>query len=171
VRWNLGPEIAILGSTKELLQLNGLKVQFPSSEVYQQFGLPLPQEEISPFLLSIEKSDNGVPLAIVITSKVALPEDTLFKDVVLELSWSGGKLVRIYTILNPRRDTFLVNEGDNLSKITQSLLPELPKASFEQALVAIFRLNPKAFIAGNIHRLRAWCAIKNSYFIYGGEYS
>jgi pilus assembly protein FimV len=147
-------KIAILGSSKELQQLKGFKVQFPSSEVYQQFGLPLPKDESNPFLLSIEKAEDGTPIAILITSKTVIPEDTLFKDLVLELSWSGGKLIRIYTILNPRRDTFLVNEGDNLSKITQSLLPELPQASFEQALLAIFRLNPNAFIAGNIHRLK-----------------
>ncbi|SMC46559.1 FimV/HubP family polar landmark protein [Polynucleobacter kasalickyi] len=146
--------IAILGSNQELSKLSNLKVQFPSQLVFDKYGLKVPDAQNN-YLLSIEKSTNGLPVSIFLKTENVIPEQELFNDLLIEVSWTGGKLIRAYTILNVNKMVITVNPGDNLSSITQSLMPELPQASFEQVLTAIFRLNPKAFIAGNIHRLRA----------------
>jgi pilus assembly protein FimV len=146
-------KIAILGNEQELKQLSQLKVHFPAKEVYDQYALNQPSD-INNFSLSIERASNQVPTVIMVKTVNPIPLDELFNEILIEVSWTGGKLVRVYTILNSNKSPVTVNPGDNLSRITQSLMPELPQASFEQALTAIFRLNPKAFIAGNIHRLK-----------------
>ncbi len=146
-------KIAILGNEQELRQLSQLKVHFPALEVYEQYGLKQPIE-IDNFSLSIERTSNQLPTVILVKTEKAIPLEELFNEILIEVSWTGGKLIRVYTILNSNKTPVIVNPGDNLSRITQSLMPELPQASFEQALTAIFRLNPKAFIAGNIHRLK-----------------
>jgi len=146
-------KIAILGNEQELRQLSQLKVNFPAKEVYEQYGLKQPID-IDNFSLSIERNSNQLPTVITVKTANPIPLEELFNEILIELSWTGGKLVRVYTILNSNKTPVTVNPGDNLSRITQSLMPELPQASFDQALTAIFRLNPKAFIAGNIHRLK-----------------
>ena len=146
-------KIAILGNEQELKQLSQLKVNFPVKEVYEQYGLKQPID-IDNFSLSIERTSNQLPTVIMVKTVKAIPLEELFNELLIEVSWTGGKLVRVYTILNSNKTPVTVNPGDNLSRITQSLMPELPQASFEQALTAIFRLNPQAFIAGNIHRLK-----------------
>jgi pilus assembly protein FimV len=128
-------------------------VNFPAKEVYEQYGLKQPID-IDNFSLSIERNSNQLPTVITVKTANPIPLEELFNEILIELSWTGGKLVRVYTILNSNKTPVTVNPGDNLSRITQSLMPELPQASFDQALTAIFRLNPKAFIAGNIHRLK-----------------
>jgi pilus assembly protein FimV len=146
-------KIAILGNEQELRQLAQLKVNFPAREVYEQYGLKQPID-IDNFSLSIERTSNQLPIVILVKTEKAIPLEEIFNEILIEVSWTGGKLIRVYTILNSNKSPVTVNSGDNLSKITQSLMPDLPQASFEQALTAIFRLNPKAFIAGNIHRLK-----------------
>jgi pilus assembly protein FimV len=146
-------KIAFLGNEQELRQLSQLKVNFPAREVYEQYGLKQPTD-IDNFSLSIERTSNQLPTVILVKTDQAIPLEELFNEILIEVSWTGGKLIRVYTILNSNKTPVTVNPGDNLSRITQSLMPELPQASFEQALTAIFRLNPKAFIAGNIHRLK-----------------
>ncbi len=145
--------IALLGSPQELSKLSNLKVQFPDQTVFDQYGLKQPTD-LGNYFLTIESSSNNIPKTIFVKTEKAISDQELFNELLIELSWTGGKLVRVYTILNPNKTAITVQSGDNLSTITQSLLPELPNTSFEQALIALFRLNPSAFIAGNIHRLK-----------------
>lgn len=146
--------IAILGNPQELTKLSNLKVQFPDQAVFDQYGLKQPTD-LDNYFLTIESSANNIPKTLFVKTEKVISDQELFNELLIELSWTGGKLVRVYTILNTNKTAITVKSGDNLSTITQSLLPELPNATFEQALTALFRLNPSAFIAGNIHRLKA----------------
>lgn len=57
----------------------------------------------------------------------------------------------------PERKTIRVGKGDTAGSLARSMVPE--GVSVEQMLVAMLNSNPKAFIGGNVNRLRAGVAI------------
>lgn len=148
-------EIAIIYRSSELHNAKSFQVHVGNVELYQKLGLTLPEKNTVPEL-SIVKNSNGLPANI----KVAFPKDafvnqTTFSDLVLELSWSTGKLIRVYTVLHPKRENISVKDGDRLGQLANELATTVPQADLDQVLVALYRLNPKAFISGNIHRLKS----------------
>lgn len=98
-----------------------------------------------------------------------------FVDVILELTWSSGRLVREYTLLfDPpslpkpapapapapvvrppvtAASEYRVRAGDSLSKVAGRT--QVAGISLDQMLVGLFRNNPDAFIDGNMNRLKA----------------
>jgi pilus assembly protein FimV len=55
---------------------------------------------------------------------------------------------------------YRVHEGDNLSYIAQKVQRNIPNASFNQVLAALYQLNPNAFINGNVNLLRSGANLK-----------
>ncbi len=150
----LEAKIMILMSAKEVKTLGKLEAQLADSVTFEKFLITRPNDELLP-RLSIQKDGTGRPIAIQIQfSKNVLEIDKAFNDLVIELSWSSGKLTRVYTILNTQAQEMQVQQGDSLQGIASQIAPQLAGVEFNQVLVALYRLNPKAFYAGNIHRLK-----------------
>jgi len=122
--------------------------------VYQKLGIN--KASGSPELsLSWIKNSAGKPTHILVQSAKPLSsKDGLFQDLVIELKWSSGLIRRVYTILTDQAKEIKVNPGENLSQLTNRLLPEMGGANFDQTLISLYRVNPNAFFAGNIHRLK-----------------
>ena len=108
------------------------------------------------------------------------PINEPFVDMLVELNWSAGRLMREYTFLldppdmpapaaaanvgtpvsrpvaraaRPIGGDYRVQRGDTLGKIARQNKPD--GVTMDQMLVALYRANPDAFIDENINRLRA----------------
>jgi pilus assembly protein FimV len=152
---NLEARIAILMSESEVLKM-GTKLQAKLAPTvdYEKFGISVPAEQIQP-TITIEKDTSGRPKNILL--KFDQPSSELqkaFSDIVIELDFSNGKVVRVYTLLNPQAKEIQVQPGQKMVEIAAQISPDLAGADADQILVALYRLNPKAFFAGNINRLK-----------------
>lgn len=151
---NLEARIVILMSTQEVQAMGNLQAQVAEPSSFEKFGITKLSEDSTPSI-KIQKDAAGKPVAILLSfSKTARELEKAFNDMVIELSWSSGKLTRVYTVLNIQSKEVQVKAGDNLISLTQQIAPQLAGAEFNQVLVALYRLNPKAFYAGSIHRLK-----------------
>lgn len=113
----------------------------------------------------------------------ARPINDPFVDVLVELNWSAGRLLREYTFLLDPPDMpapaaaagvgaaiskpvaraaspiggapgdYRVKRGDTLGKIARQYKPA--GVSMDQMLIALYQANPEAFVDNNINRLRA----------------
>jgi FimV-like protein len=86
-----------------------------------------------------------------------------FVDLLIELRWNGGRLLRDLTLLLQAQATdkpaslppsgLVVQAGDTASQLARDHKND--QVSLEQMLVALLKQNPDAFIDGNVNRLRA----------------
>jgi|GEM_PF-853992 len=150
----LEAKILILMSAKEARTLGELEARIADQSLFEKFGIQKLSDEFKPNL-SIQKDNVGKPVAIILKfSKKSVDLEKAFNDVVIELSWSSGKITRVYTILNTQSKEIQVQPGDNLVNLASQIAPQLSSVETNQILVALYRLNPKAFYAGNINRLK-----------------
>ena len=151
---NLQASIKILMSAKEASSYGKLQAKLADDSVYEKFGIQKPGEEFSP-QISIQNDANGIPSSVVLKfTKKDSEINNAFNDIALDLIWSSGHLTRVYTILNTQAKEIQVQGGDNLVTIATQLVPQYSGVQFNQVLVALYRLNPKSFYAGNINRLK-----------------
>jgi pilus assembly protein FimV len=89
----LRAEIELLSVTKD--DLADLTARLASAEAFRQARIDR-QESLSSLRFSVDQRANGQPvIRIFSTASVADP----FLDVLIELNWSSGRLIREYTIL------------------------------------------------------------------------
>ena len=220
----LRAEIDVTSLTPE--EVGNLKIRIAPPESYRSLGVDY-NSVLPTTQATLLKRADGRPF-LRLTSDRVVQEP--FVDVILELSWSTGRLVREYTLLfdppvaqapaapapapavatapvfsapqaaavpRPPRptptpapapaptpaapvervakapppaasseggqgaaagDTYLVRPGDTLSRIASRTRPGA--VSLDQALVSLYRGNPKAFIGDNMNRLKAGVLLK-----------
>jgi len=76
-------------------ELDTLSARLASPDAYVQSNLPYPSPALG-LRLSVERRSGGEPF-IRITSQQPIPEP--FVDLLIELNWNGGKILRAYTAL------------------------------------------------------------------------
>ncbi len=216
----LRAEIDVTSLTPE--EAGNLKIRIAPPESYRSLGVDY-NSVLPTTQATLLKRADGRPF-LRLTSDRVVQEP--FVDVILELSWSTGRLVREYTLLfdppvaqapaappapavatapvfsapqaapapRPQRptppppvptpappadrvtkappsavtpeagrgdasgDTYLVRPGDTLSRIASRTRSGI--VSLDQALVSLYRGNPKAFIGDNMNRLKAGALLK-----------
>jgi len=91
------------------------------------------------------------------------PVQAPYIDVLIELRWAGGRLLRDLTVLlqanasdkppslPPSR--LVVQPGDTASDLARNHKDE--QISLEQMLLALLKQNPEAFVEDNVNRLKA----------------
>jgi len=89
----LRAEIDVVAPEKR--ELDTLKVRLGSPEAYLQSNLPYPPGSLG-LRMVIDHRSNGEPY-IKVTSAQPVPEP--FVDLLVELNWQGGKILRAYTAL------------------------------------------------------------------------
>lgn len=138
----------------EFKSLGDIELLEASSSIYQKLGVQ--KNERSPaFELSWIKNQLGKPTHILIkTQKPLIVSSGVFHDLVIELKWSSGLIRRAYTVLSDSSKGIKVAPGETLSGLAKKINPEMDGASFDQTLISLYRVNPQAFFAGNIHRLK-----------------
>ena len=85
-----------------------------------------------------------------------------FVDLLIELRWNGGRLLRDLTVLLQAQATdkpanlppsgLVVQAGDTAGQLARD--HKTDQVSLEQMLLALLKQNPDAFIDGNVNRLR-----------------
>lgn len=131
-----------------------------SAATYQKLGVNK-NTQGPVFELSWIKNSSGKPTQVLIKSEKPLTaSEGVFHDLVLELKWSSGLMRRAYTVLSDSSKGIKVSPGESLSQLAQRVTPEMGGASFDQTLISLYRANPQAFFAGNIHRLKAGQTLK-----------
>ena len=91
------------------------------------------------------------------------PVNAPFVDLLVELRWNGGRLLRDLTVLLQAQASdkpaslppsrLVVQAGDTAGQLARDHKAE--QVSLEQMLLALLKQNPDAFIDGNVNRLRA----------------
>lgn len=146
--------IAIHLHPSELQSIGQLQVSEASKEVYESLGLSRAKDRPN-LRFTIENDAKGQPSNILVAADESLGKlQNPFSDVVVELKWSSGMIRRAYTVLSDVNRSVKTKSGDNLSLIAEKILPDMAGATFDQTLIALYRANPQAFTAGNIHRLK-----------------
>lgn len=131
-----------------------------SAATYQKLGINK-NSQAPVFELSWIKNQSGKPIQVQIKSEKPLTASAgVFHDLVLELKWSSGLMRRAYTVLSDSSKGMKVAPGESLSQLAQRVTPEMGGASFDQTLISLYRANPQAFFAGNIHRLKSGQTLK-----------
>jgi pilus assembly protein FimV len=157
---NLEAKISILMSDSEFEKLGKFNAKIADSADFVKFGLSGSGSEIHPKIF-INKDSSGKPRSVVLQyDQTADALEKAFHDVVIELSWSSGKVLRVYTLLDPNSKEIQVQPGDSVISISSQIAPSLAGVEMDQLIVALYRLNPKAFFSGNIHRLKQGESLK-----------
>jgi len=143
----------------EILEAAGvadLSVALANAETYARLGIAASSTQAQ-LQLSLEKDAKGQATAVVIQSPevLKLAPNEVFLDALIELRWSAGLVRRAYTLLVGDQAKIQVKAGETLSDIATRVLPQFEGANFDQALIALYRTNPQAFVSGSIHRLAA----------------
>jgi pilus assembly protein FimV len=89
----LRAEIELLAVEKD--EVGSLAARLASSDAFQQAGIAY-STQLAQLKLAVDKNNRGQPV-IKVTS--AQPFDEPFLDLLVELSWSSGRIVREYTAL------------------------------------------------------------------------
>jgi pilus assembly protein FimV len=152
----LKAEIAIQVQASELENIKDLQVALSDPEVYQRLGISSSATQAQ-LKVSLLKGSKQEPLAILISSDevLKLQSGEVFLDALVELRWSTGLVRRVYTLMVADQAKVEVKSGDTLTEIAVRALPNFDDANLDQALIALYRVNPQAFAGGSIHRLKA----------------
>lgn len=99
----------------------------------------------------------------VLVLKGQQPVQSPFVDLLVELRWPGGRLLRDLTVLLQAQTTdkpvslpparLVVQPGDTASQLARDHKDD--RVSLEQMLLALLQQNPDAFIDGNVNRMRS----------------
>ena len=148
----------------EILEAAGitdLQVALANAETYARLGIASSSTQTQ-LQLSLEKDAKGQATAVLIQSPevLKLAPNEVFLDALIELRWSAGLVRRAYTLLVGDQAKIQVKAGETLSDIATKVLPQFEGASFDQALIALYRSNPQAFVSGSIHRLAAGAELR-----------
>ncbi|MBI5781965.1 MAG: LysM peptidoglycan-binding domain-containing protein [Rhodocyclales bacterium] len=175
----LTAEITVKATPEEL---RSLSARIAPPEYFRQVGVPY---NATTQAVDVKLVRDGNRAKIVLTSRTPIREP--FVDILLDMSWAGGRLVREFAILldppevaAPARPVpavgkdvtapsktaaarqipgqWSVQPGETLYAIARQVAPSGLTA--EQTLVALWRANPHAFIDGDINRLKAGASLK-----------
>ena len=151
----LKAEIAIQLQSSELENIKDLQVALSDPEIYQRLGISSSATQAQ-LKVSLLKGSKQEPLAILISSDevLKLQSGEVFLDALVELRWSTGLVRRVYTLMVADQAKVEVKSGDTLTEIAVRALPNFDDANLDQALIALYRVNPQAFAGGSIHRLK-----------------
>jgi len=151
----LDARIALLIPADEVAQLNALEVHIGSQASYDRLGILRPNIEALPRIwIAKDAAQRPAFIRLQYLQPTALDE-SIFRDVVVELKWATGRLTRVYTLINPNQIKREVQLGESLSLIATELADDFPGIQASQVMLALYRSNPKAFVSGSIHRLKA----------------
>ncbi len=157
-------------------ELDSLKVQLAPRAAFQQSGVPYPEEaDDIQFSIDSEDGDGGAILRVRTNSAL----DTPYLHLLMQLSWSGGNMLREYVALIDPADygniadtstyedesvaesyseqgkqtggVVTVEKGDTVSGIAKRYRPN--DVSMQQVWMAFYNLNRSAFPTGNIDLL------------------
>ncbi len=147
-------EFPIRVGVDEQLALSSLNVAISNKASYERLGISKKIIDLNPQAMIYRNQQQQLMVLLETVEAVPISDDP-FLDVLLTLNWSAGSLTKTYTLLLGDAQKILVRPGQTLSEIAAQLAPQLPGASLDQTMMALFKANPDAFASGSINRLEA----------------
>ena len=152
-------EFPIRVGVDEQSALSSLNVAIPNRGAYERLGISKKIIDLNPQAMIYRNQQQQLMVLLETVEAVPVTDDP-FLDVLVTLNWSAGSLTKTYTLLLGDAQKILVRPGQTLSEIAAQLAPQLPGASLDQAMMALFKANPDAFASGSINRLEAGAELK-----------
>ena len=147
-------EIPIRVDAADQSLLSSLTVDMPNRAAYERLGISQRIIDLNPQAMIYRNRQEELMVLIETVNPVPVVEEP-FINVLLNLTWSNGSLVKVFTFLLADPQKLLVKSGQTLSEIALNILPQLEGATLDQAMIALFKANPDAFASGNINLLSA----------------
>ena len=147
-------EIPIRVDATDQSLLSSLTVDMPNRAAYERLGISQRIIDLNPQAMIYRNRQEELMVLIETVNPVPVVEEP-FINVLLNLTWSNGSLVKVFTFLLADPQKLLVKSGQTLSEIALNILPQLEGATLDQAMIALFKANPDAFASGNINLLSA----------------
>lgn len=150
----LKAEFPIRVGIDEQSALPSLNVAISNRASYERLGISKKIIDLNPQAMIYRNQQQQLMVLVETVEAVPITDDP-FLDVLVTLNWSAGSLTKAYTLLLGDAQKILVKPGQTLSEIAAQLAPQLPGASLDQTMMALFKANPDAFASGSINRLEA----------------
>ena len=147
-------EIPIRVGTQEQAALASLKAGTLPKASYERLGISQKILELNP-QLSIYRNGQEQLVVLVETVNAVPVSDDPFVDLLVNLNWSSGSIIKTFTLLLGDAQKVLVKPGQTLSEIAAMMAPQLDGATLDQTMMALYKANPDAFASGSINRLAA----------------
>jgi len=150
----LRAEIPVRTGIEDRPYLESLVIEPVMKADYERLG-------ISPHVLDYKPSitlKRNQPEQFLIVVQTENPIETgkdPFVDIILGLKWTNGGIAKTYSLMVGDVSQVTVRPGQSLSEIASQIRPQLGSADLDEALLALYKANPDAFIGGSIHRLKA----------------
>ena len=152
-----------------------LRAGMASADIYKVTQVEFPNINGTPLDINVElMRREGGRYYIKLTSDKSISNN--FIDLLIELRWSTGRLIKKFSIalsdtkaevkaepktsmpvIGSGSDKLVVERGDTASEIAVTKLEG--SVSLDQMLLAMLRSNPDAFVASNVNRLKAGAVI------------
>ena len=156
---SLKVEIPVKTKQEDQKTVDALSVNPLTKAEYERLGISSKILDYNPNI-SLKKVNSGQQVIIIETDRAIEVDQDPFIDVIIGLKWSNGGLAKPYTLMVGDVSKVVVRPGQTLSEIAQQMIPQLSGADMDEAILALYKANPDAFIGGSIHRLIAGAELK-----------
>ena len=150
----LKAEIPLRMSAQDQSNLDALSIEPISKIDYERLGISPRILEFKP-TISLRKVSPSQGMITVESGDAIDTSKDPFVDLIVGLKWANGAIAKTYSLMVGDVSKVLVKPGQSLSEIASQISPQLGGADMDEALLALYKANPDAFIGGSIHRLMA----------------
>lgn len=147
-------EIPIRITLDDESALETLEVSMANKLTYARLGISGKILELNPQVMIYRAKQDRLYVLVETVEAVPVSDDP-FLDLLINLTWASGSINKVYTLLLGDAQKITVQPGQTLSEIAAELAPQLDGASLDQAMMALFKANPDAFVSGSINKLAA----------------
>lgn len=150
----LRAEIPVRTGIEDRPYLESLAIDPVSKADYERLGIAPRILDYKPSI-TLKRNQPEQFLIVVQTENSIETGKDPFVDIILGLKWTNGGIAKTYSLMVGDVSQVTVRPGQSLSEIASQIRPQLGSADMDEALLALYKANPDAFIGGSIHRLKA----------------
>ena len=150
----LRAEIPVRTGVEDRPYLESLAIDPVTKGDYERLGISTRILDYKPSI-TLKRNQPEQFLIIVQTENSIETGKDPFIDIILGLKWTNGGIAKTYSLMVGDVSQVTVRPGQSLSEIASQIRPQLGSADLDEALLALYKANPDAFIGGSIHRLKA----------------
>ncbi len=150
----LKAEIPVRLGVDDQTYLQSLSIDPVPKADYDRLGISAKILDYKPTIVLRRVSLTQLVIAVDSASPIDTTQDP-FVDVIIGLKWANGGIAKTYSLMVGDVSKVVVKPGQSLSEIASQISPQLGGADLDEAMLALYKANPDAFIGGSIHRLIA----------------
>ncbi len=150
----LRAEIPVRTGIEDRPYLESLTIDPLTKADYERLGIATRILDYKPSITLKRNQPEQFLIAVQTENPIETGKDP-FVDIILGLKWTNGGIAKTYSLMVGDVSQVTVRPGQSLSEIASQIRPQLGSADMDEALLALYKANPDAFIGGSIHRLKA----------------